>query len=64
MKSKYFLFFFSSSKHSEVSLPALYLGCCLLSFFPLLLLVSAAASAAARTVVGPRTDMTLKGLLV
>ena len=53
--------FFSSSKLSEVSLPVLFSGCCLLSPFQLSPSASAAVSVAARTVEGPRVDMTQKG---
>ena len=61
-KNVYFLFlFFSSSKLLEVSLLVLFWGCCLLSSFRFWPSASAAVSVAARTVEGPRVDMTLKG---
>ena len=56
-----FFLFFSSSKLSEASLLVLFWGCCLLSPFQLSPSASAAVSVAARTVEGPRVDMTLKG---
>ena len=59
-----FVSFFSSSKLSEASLLVLFWGCCLLSPFQSSPSASAAVSVAARTVEGPRVDMTLKGPLV